>query len=141
MFHKGLSLALILGVALLAGFVGVASGKFTATRTNNGNTLAATTLAAPTGFTATASGLLASQINLSWTAPALNAQGTGTQIWRSAAGGGGTFTKIATVSPGSATTYTATGLSALTKYCFYAITVDSNWTSAQTPQSCATTIL
>ncbi|HWW66419.1 MAG TPA: hypothetical protein VNY83_00415, partial [Solirubrobacterales bacterium] len=62
MLRKGLPLALALAVALLAGPVGVASGKFTATRTNNGSTLAAATLAAPSGFTATASGLLASQI-------------------------------------------------------------------------------
>jgi large repetitive protein len=90
-------------------------------------------LAAPTGFSATASG--SSQINLSWSAVAA---ATGYTLQRSANGSTGWATD-ATVGS-STTTYSDTGLSAGTTYYYRVQASDADSISAYSAQASATTI-
>ncbi|HET7601150.1 MAG TPA: SGNH/GDSL hydrolase family protein, partial [Gemmatimonadales bacterium] len=74
-------------------------------------------------------------INLSWTDNSSNE--TGFEIWRSTTGQNGTYSSLATVGA-NVRTYSNTGLSASTQYC-YQVRASGSTPSAFSNSSCATT--
>jgi hypothetical protein len=93
---------------------------------------------APTGLVATAGS--ARQIDLSWSASTDNVAVTGYVIARCQGAGCSTFTQVATP-PGTATTFTDTGLTAATSYTYQVRATDAaNNQSAYSAPASATTI-
>lgn len=90
--------------------------------------------AAPTNLNASA--VSASQINLTWTDNATNE--TNFEIQRSTTGSGGPFNPLST-SAANSTSYSNSGLSAGTQYCYRVRASNSGGTSAFTNVACATT--
>jgi hypothetical protein len=100
------------------------------------STFSTTTLAAPTGLSATRGcTLTVRHASLSWTATT-SSWATGYVVWRKA--GNGAFTQLATVPSRLTTTYLDLGLAASTAYTYYVTTTYQSWTAASTQQSVTT---
>ena len=135
---KSVLLALLMVGLVLASRVSGVFASWPVLTSNGPSAVAAMTLAAPTGLTV--SGRLRSRrLTLAWTAPPAANAGTATQVWESPPGGGGNFTQVATVTPGTATTYQTPPLRPFTRYCFYLVTANGAWTSAPSTSACGRT--
>jgi hypothetical protein len=138
MVHSPRRSAVLVVLALCASLLcaHVVDASWSATTGSVGSTFATGSIAAPTGASATAGLVLT--IKLTWTAPGAAQQGTGTRIDRNV--GGGAYTTLTTVSPGSVATYTDSGLTIATAYCYKLTTVDALWTAGPTAPVCATAL-
>ena len=122
--------ALALALAVVGGVPGVASALFTVQPSARTAAVSAATIAAPTGFTATATG--GTTAALSWTAPPAL---TGYTLSQSP----GTLAGCSAAPPADATSCTATGLSPKTVYTWTLTASYDNWKSASVEASAATT--
>jgi len=96
-----------------------------------------TTLAAPTGLTATAgcAGLAAAKVTLGWTATT-SAFATGYDVYRAVGGGASTF--LASVSPRTTVAYVDTAVSLLTQYTYTVRARFAAWSTASGTASATT---
>jgi hypothetical protein len=96
-----------------------------------------TTLAAPTGLTATAGcvGLAAAKVTLSWTATT-SAFATGYDVYRAVGAGGSTF--LVSVSPRTTVTYVDTAVSLLTQYTYTVKARYASWSKASSTATATT---
>jgi hypothetical protein len=96
-----------------------------------------TTLAAPTGLTATAgcAGLAAAKVTLGWTATT-SAFATGYDVYRAVGGGASTF--LASVSPRTTVAYVDTAVSLLTQYTYTVKARFAAWSTASGTASATT---
>ena len=122
--------ALALALAVVGGVPGVASALFTVQPSARTGAVSAATIAAPTGFTATATG--GTTAALSWTAPPAL---TGYTLSQSP----GTLAGCPAAPPTDATSCTATGLSPKTVYTWTLTASYDNWKSASAQASATTT--
>lgn len=99
--------------------------------------LATTTLAPPTGLTATAGcvGLAAAKVTLGWTA-STSAFATGYDVYRAVGAGSSTF--LASVSPGTTVAYVDTAVSLLTSYTYTVKARFASWSKASGTASATT---
>ena len=96
-----------------------------------------TTLAAPTGLTATAGcvGLAAAKVTLGWTASA-STFATGYDVYRAVGAGPSTF--LASVSPRTTVAYVDTSVALLTSYTYTVKTRFASWSKASVTASATT---
>jgi hypothetical protein len=96
-----------------------------------------TSLAAPTGLTATAGcvGLATPKVTLSWTATT-STYATGYDVYRAV--GAGASTLLTSVSPRTTVTYVDTAVSLLTSYTYTVKTRYASWTKASGTASATT---
>jgi hypothetical protein len=96
-----------------------------------------TTLAAPTGLTATAGcvGLAAAKVTLGWTATA-STFATGYDVYRAVGAGPSTF--LASVSPRTTVAYVDTSVALLTSYTYTVKTRFASWSKASVTASATT---
>ena len=96
-----------------------------------------TTLAAPTGLTATAGcvGLAAAKVTLAWTATT-SAFATGYDVYRAVGAGASTY--LTSVSPRTTVSYVDTAVSLLTSYTYTVRTRFASWSTASGTASATT---
>ena len=121
--------SLILGLAIVLSVPGEALALFSATPAAQTAAVTAATIAAPTGFTATAAST--TTVTLSWTAPAKLTSYTLSQS-------PGTLAGCSATPSATTTTCTATGLSAATAYTWTLTTAYNDWLSSAVTASATT---
>lgn len=126
--------AVVVAICASLPCVHIAQAAWAVTSRNNGSTFATGSIAVATAVSATKPA--AKTVKLTWTAPVVAKQGTGTRIDRNV--NGGAYTTLITVSPGSVATYTDAGLTTGSAYCYKLTTVDFLWTAGPTAPVCAT---
>jgi len=119
------------GLSLTAALTATAAASFSSTTSSVAQTVATTSLAAPTGLSASCVAL-SSNVSLTWTATS-SAAATGYRILRGTINGG-PYSQIGTVTGRTTTTFTDTIAVLQTQY-YVVEAARNNWTSPNSNQS------